>query len=67
MYDASVDDSCLMKAFKGVPKANPPPIVEVPPWHVIVVKLHELLTQPHVNRTSALPNVVVVHNENGIF
>jgi hypothetical protein len=56
-----------MKVLKGVPKANPPPIRGMPPWHATITKLHELLAQPSVNRASKLPSVVVVHNEDGIF
>jgi hypothetical protein len=42
--NASMDDPCPVKVFEGVPKANPPPIMGVPPWHATPSKLHDLLT-----------------------
>jgi hypothetical protein len=67
MLDALVDDSNQMKASKGFPKANPPPIMEVSPWHVITTKLHELPTRSLIDRACIFPNVVVVGNEHGAF
>jgi hypothetical protein len=43
MLNASMDDPCPMGAFQDVSKANPPLIVEVPPQHATITKLHELL------------------------
>jgi hypothetical protein len=34
VLNALVDESSQMRAFEGVPKASPPHVVEVSPWHV---------------------------------
>jgi hypothetical protein len=39
MSNALVDDLGPVRAFEGVPKANPSHVVELPPWHVIVTKI----------------------------
>jgi len=35
MLNALVDDSSQVRAFEGVPKASPPHVMEVSPWHVV--------------------------------
>ncbi len=51
---------------KVVPKASPPLVVKVPPWHATIAK-HEFPTQPLVNRACILLGVVVVCNEDEVF
>jgi hypothetical protein len=41
--------------------------VQLESWHVAMAKLHDLLAQPTIDRTSVILCVVVVHNEKGIF
>jgi hypothetical protein len=56
-----------MRAYEGVPKVSPPLVVEVWPWHFAIAKLHELLTQPPIDKVGILPGVVVVSNDNEVF
>jgi hypothetical protein len=35
MLNALVDDSSQVRACEGVPKASPPHVMEVSPWHVV--------------------------------
>jgi len=36
-------------------------------WHVATTKLHELQMQPTINQVNVVPDVMVVHNEEGVF
>jgi hypothetical protein len=44
-----------------------PPVMVVPPWHVVIAKLKELLAHLPIDRTGVLPDVVVVQNQEGVF
>ncbi len=41
--------------------------VQLESWHAAIAKLHDLLAWPTIDRTSVIPHVVVVHNEERVF
>jgi hypothetical protein len=40
--------------------------VQLEYWHVVMAKLHDLLTWPTIDRTNVILGVLVVHNEEGV-
>ncbi len=41
--------------------------VQLGSWQAILAKLHDLPTQPVIDRANVIPRLMVVHNEKGVF
>jgi len=44
-----------------------PPIMVVPPWHVVITKFQELLTHPPIDQTGVILDVMGLQNHEGVF
>jgi hypothetical protein len=53
--------------FVGRIPIGQPPIMVVPPWHVIIAKFQELPTHPPIDQTGVIFDVMGLQNHEGVF
>lgn len=67
MMVSSIEDSLSIIVPHIVIKVAKTQNFETSSCHIVIVKIQDLSTCPTINQAKVILNVVVVHNEDGVF